>query len=308
MVNNSALNKANLAIHCFQVLWSVVILGVDGAAMMQAGTAGGPARFTFAMCFLNVPTLIYLTMGPRFARTRQFAHTHWIMAFNAIYVILWFAAFVSLSVYNKKGISAGMGKETDKAIKEKGGCALFPAGTGETEKACTLNTATVGLSAFMWILWLTTAGIAGYGSWYYKQHTVSPFEDLSTPSHEIQETTKDAFSSGDEYAPINRRTGAHDDYEEDDLESHAYGDNHGRSASVVSTSYAGGSAYTSQEESAVGGSGYDSSAHPGRALSWAVDREPYAGIGGHAPIAPAHNDMAMPEIPDEYSYRGGGRR
>ena len=141
-------------------------------------------------------------------------------------------------------------------------------------------------------LWLATTGIAGYASWYYKQHTISPFDDLATPSHEIQETTKDAFSSNDEYAPINRHGGGgghHDEYEDDELESLSRG---GRSASVVSSSYNGSSAYSHEQ------------AHPGRPLSWAAEREPYAGIGGHAPIAPAHGEAAMPEAPQDYSYRG----
>jgi len=216
----------------------------------------------------------------------MFAHPYWIIAMNSLYNILWFAAFVAVSVYTNKGISSGGSKEKDDKIKKEGGCALFPAGTGETAKACKLNKSAVGLGVFMWFLWLATTGIAGYAAWYYSKNSVSPFDDLVAPSHEIQETTKDAFSSNDEYAPINSRV-ARSEYEEEETEV-SY--DHERSHSVASSAY----------------SSYDQ-AHPGRPLSWAAEREPITGIGGHAPIAPAHGDVSMPEIPDDYSYRGARR-
>lgn len=133
-------------------------------------------------------------------------------------------------------------------------------------------------------LWLTTLGIASWAGWYFSKNSVSPFEDLSTPSHDITETTKDAFSSNDEYALINKNR---DDYDEEDIESAPGG--HYRSQSVASSTYPQ--------------STYSDAAHPGRPLSWAAERDPYPGIGGHAPIAP-HGDMSMPEGPDDYSYHG----
>jgi len=226
--------------------------------------------------------------------------------------ILWFAAFVSLAAYTNNGISAGESKETDEKLKQAGGCAVFKAGTGETEKACKMNKSGIGLAVFMWyellrlwsspflliglpnrFMWLASTGIAGYAAWYFKQHTISPFDDYTSPSHEIQETTKDAFSSHDDYAPLTRNTPHHqqEDYEDDTEASRA---SHGRSGSVASSTY-NNSAYS-----------YGETAHPGRPVSWAAEREPYAGIGGHAPIAPA--DTTMPDIPVDYSYRGGARR
>lgn len=230
--------------------------------------------------------------------------------------ILWFAAFVSLSVYTNNGINAGESKETDENKKKLGGCAVFQAGTGETEKACKMNKSGIGLAVCMWyglpeaplqssailliilllrLLWLATTGIAGYAAWYFKQHTISPFDDYRSPSHEIQETTKAAFSSNDDYAPLNRSTAHHQQEDFDEYDTEASQPAHERSGSVASSTY--NSSYS-----------YGEAAHPGRPLSWAAEREPYAGIGGHAPIAPAHGDAMMPDIPDDYSYRGGARR
>ncbi|KAA8893718.1 hypothetical protein FN846DRAFT_895739 [Sphaerosporella brunnea] len=292
MVNAGAMLKAMLGLHALQAVWSIVVMGVMGASMLQDGPTSGAAKFIFTLCWLNIPTLIYLTMSPRFPRTKNLAHPYWLFGMNTLYAIFWFAAFVALSVYTNNGISVGESKETDQKLKQQGGCAVFKAGTGETEKACTLNKSAVGLSVFMWFLWLATTGIAGYAAWYFKQHTISPFDDYSSPSTEIQETTKDAFSSNDEYAPINRSVTSHEDYDEYDVESRP---SHGRSASVASSTYHS-SAYSYG----------DQPAHPGRALSWAAEREPYAGIGGHAPIAPV-DGATMPDAPDDYSYRGGRR-
>lgn len=113
---------------------------------------------------------------------------------------------------------------------------------------------------------------------------ISPFEDLSGPSVDIQETTEDAFSSSEDYAPINREN-PQEDYDYDDLESRTHF-GHGRAVSTSS------STYTASNQ-----------AHPGRALSWAAERELYPGIGGHAPIAPV-SDITMPDV-RSYSSASG---
>jgi len=241
------------------------------------------------MCWLSIPGLIYLTLAPRFPRTKMFAHPYWILGVNVLYSILWFAAFVAVAAYTNSGVSAG-----EKKGKKKG-CDAFPDGPGEAPKACTLNHDLVGLGVIMWFSWIATTAIAGYAGFYFSQHSVSPFEDLTSPSHDIQETTKDAFSSNDEYAPINR----HDQPEDEEDRSSAYTQEHERSASVASSHY-----------------DQYGDAHPGRPVSWAADREPYAGIGGHAPagsqpiapvpVLPPVSGLSMPEGPEDYGYHGAG--
>jgi len=103
----------------------------------------------------------------------MFAHPFWVIGVNTIFSvrllilicclslfyargetdgeqILWFAAFVSVASYTNGGISDGEKKEKDEKIKKEGGCALFPAGTGEDPKACKMNQAAVGLGVIMW--------------------------------------------------------------------------------------------------------------------------------------------------------------
>lgn len=91
-------------------------------------------------------------MSPRFARTKRLAHPYWLFGMNVLYSIFWFAAFVGLSAYTNKGISAGEGKEKDAKLKKEGGCAVFKAGTGETKKACQMYKSGVGLAVFYVVL------------------------------------------------------------------------------------------------------------------------------------------------------------
>lgn len=238
---------------------------------------------------------------------------------------------MSVASYTNKGISTGEGRETDKGIKERGGCALFPAGTGETEKACTMNKTAVGLGVIMWyvypaptilhalittntrtypltkshrFLWLGTTAIAGYAAWYFRQHSISPFEDLTQPSHDIQETTKDAFSPNDEYALINKNR----DIDDEEDGSHYDGAMHGgRPGSTASHGHGRSGSVAS----------YD--AHPGKQVPWGEGRGAY-GIGGHGPIPPAGTlppggkaphlglDMPISPIDMDYAYRGADLR
>ena len=49
MVNASVMLKANIGLHCFQGIWSIVVMGVVGTGMAADGPASGAARFMFTM-------------------------------------------------------------------------------------------------------------------------------------------------------------------------------------------------------------------------------------------------------------------
>jgi hypothetical protein len=44
-------------------------------------------------CWLTIPGLIYLTMTPRFPRTRMLAHPYWIIAMNTLYNVCTLSLF-----------------------------------------------------------------------------------------------------------------------------------------------------------------------------------------------------------------------
>lgn len=189
-----------------------------------------------------------------------------------------------------------------------------------------LTTHQVPLIPLHRFLWLGTTAIAGYAAFYFRAHSVSPFEDLPNPSNDIQETTKDAFSN-DEYALIDK---SRDIEEEHDDEMH----HHPRSGSIASYDSAHGpihgpvSSYDGRSghgrSGSVGsydtyGAPRDPDAHPGQPVPWGEGREAY-GIGGHGPIPPAGSslgpggaphiglDMPISPIDMDYTYRGADLR
>ncbi|PUU75198.1 hypothetical protein B9Z19DRAFT_1067610 [Tuber borchii] len=119
-------------------------------------------------------------------------------------------------------------------------------------------------------------------------NTASPLRRSSLAGHNIEETTKDAFSSNDEYALINKNP------DEDDGDS-GFSSHLRRGGSVTS---------------------YDTSydAHPDNPILWGGKGGAYTstgnGIGGHGPVAMGGNrrtpsGLSMPIASGEdYSYRG----
>ncbi|CUS15688.1 unnamed protein product [Tuber aestivum] len=109
-----------------------------------------------------------------------------------------------------------------------------------------MDQAAVGPGAILWLFWPGTTAIAGYSI---------PVRRPSPAGHDIEETTKDAFSSNDKYALVNRDLGGDDG-------DRRFSSRHGRSGSVTS---------------------YD--AHHGNPIPWGGEGSAYNGIGGHGPVA-----------------------
>jgi len=140
-------------------------------------------------------------------------------------------------------------------------------------KAPAVDLVAVGLGVILWLFWLRAA-IAGYAAWYFCQRSV-PIRRPSLAGHDIEETTKDALSSNDEYALINK------DLDEDDGDSR-FSSHHGRSGSVAS---------------------YD--AHPGNPIPWGGKGSAYDGIGGHGPVAWMRIEEPCPSLRLRITITGG---
>jgi hypothetical protein len=83
-------------------------------------------------------------MVPMWSRAARFANAYAFLTVDALYTILWFAAFIAVAMWNAKGIKEGA---TDKKLKEgDGNCTTFKFGP---EKKCKLSRATVGLGAIV---------------------------------------------------------------------------------------------------------------------------------------------------------------
>lgn len=81
-------------------------------------------------------------MVPMWSRCRRFANAYAFLSVDALYTILWFAAFISIAMWNAAGIREGA---KDKKVKDgEGNCTTFKYGS---EQKCNLSRATVGLGA-----------------------------------------------------------------------------------------------------------------------------------------------------------------
>ena len=102
------------------------------------------ARLTHTQCFLSVPAIIYLVMVPMWSSAQRFAHAYAFLAVDALYTILWFAAFVAVAMWNAQGIKAGAAEK--KIPDNERNCTTFKYGS---ESKCRVSKAAVGIGAFV---------------------------------------------------------------------------------------------------------------------------------------------------------------
>jgi len=205
--NPLVLQRATFGFHVLQALMIPITMGVTGASMLQAGSANSSTKYMFAMCWLTIPALIYVTMTPRFQRTKPLANPFAICGFNCVFTFFWFIAPIALGVANTKSQVAGRDAralvEEDFPKDTKPSCetALFP-------KECSLNSAAVGLGVFMFLFLTATSITAIYVAIYYRIHLITPWEAHSGQigGEQVIEHTKHAFgddeSQGGDYALV----------------------------------------------------------------------------------------------------------
>jgi len=97
-----------------------------------------------SQCFVSIPAIIYLTMVPMWSRAQRFASAYAFLAVDALYTILWFAAFISVAVWNSKGIREGA--EKAKIPDDQKNCTTFL--FGDAAK-CAVSKAAVGVGVMV---------------------------------------------------------------------------------------------------------------------------------------------------------------
>ena len=113
-----------LALHIAQVVFIFVAWAIEIAVFKaDKSVIDGRTGWHFGLCFLTMPAIIFLTMTPRFPRTRKLANPYAMATVDGVFCILWLSAFASVASWN------GAGK----------------CGTG-----CGLSKAVVGISVFIW--------------------------------------------------------------------------------------------------------------------------------------------------------------
>ncbi|KAL5459478.1 hypothetical protein PMIN06_002817 [Paraphaeosphaeria minitans] len=274
-INTSYVQKCKTVAHVFQTVLIFVAACITIAVFTKGGQTGGATKYYFALCFLTAPALIYLTMVPLYSRTKRFANAYAFAAIDALYTILWLAAFAAVMAWNTQGVKEGAKslKLSDDAPKN---CTIFKYGP---EAKCSLSRVTVGfgvviLYALLSLLtslspltptsisFILTSVISGYYANKYRKEGVMPY--ISTkqdPHHNGGDNSKDNAWSTD----IEHHDGRDSD-EEDRRTEHGGNQQEDEYALLHSTET-------------------DEGRHPGRPLSWGEDHR----VGGSY-VAPSHSE------------------
>ncbi|CAI6333784.1 unnamed protein product [Periconia digitata] len=243
-INTSYVQKCKTVAHFFQGLVIFIAGCITIAILTQDGEIGGPTRYYFAMCFVTLPALIYLTMVPMWSRAQKFANAYAFVALDALYTVLWLAAFMSVAIWNTQGVTEGA---EERKLEERN-CTTFKYGP---ESKCNLSRATVGLGVFICVLFVITTAISGYYVRSFRKEGVLPYE-ASKEESQYHATGGDPSSAKDPTWSTEMQPHDHSDDEEDRRTEH-------------------GGNQADDEYALLHGTETDEGRHPGRPLSWGND-------------------------------------
>ncbi|CBY00802.1 hypothetical protein IAQ61_011710 [Plenodomus lingam] len=271
-VPQSYIQKCKVVAHSFQAVFIFVAAVLTIAVMTKDGSTGGSTKYFFAMCFFSIPAIIYLTMVPMWTRAARFASAYAFLAVDALLMILWFAAFIAVAMWNSNGIKKGA--QEKKVADDDRNCSTFAYGS---ESKCKVSKASVGMGVVIFILFGITTGISSYYFVKYKREGVLPYESNKANPHYVSgESPKDnAWSTEIETAQRNSTdsTDQHTDH---------------------------GSSQQEDEYALLHSTETDEGRHPGRPLSWGSDRN-----DGYSRPVPSYAEYRDPTAPADALSPGG---
>ncbi|KAG4442176.1 hypothetical protein IFR05_002334 [Cadophora sp. M221] len=226
------LQKIKMFVHIAQSAFILVAWAVEIAVFKGADKIDGRPGWFFGLCFLTIPAIIYLTMTPRFPRTRKLANPYAMACVDGLFCILWISAFASQASYNSSGKCKG---------------------------ACGISKAVVGLGVFIWLFWIVTTFMSLYGVVYYKREGYLPGASRAPFNAQQIDPDKESFSTAphdDEYAPVHNT----DDHELPDHEGSGYGGSSSAGNPYDANSYGGGYVPPTVHDEPTGYTGYSGAA------------------------------------------------
>lgn len=170
-------------------------------------------------CFLTLPALAYLTIGPLWSRLWRLNNVYAYLTIDFLFALLWFAAAIAVAVWNGNGISKGE-KDQSKTKRDaytlfpredaaKLGCAAFAYGS---ESKCTVSKATVGFAVVIFLLFAATSYISVRAMLEFRrtgvQTILSQPGDRSGKEEMGSHETKDVWSTNTD--DLNARMAADD--------------------------------------------------------------------------------------------------
>ena len=221
-------------------------------------------------------------------RAWRFANVYAYAALDVSFVLLWFAAFIAVAVWNSAGIRAG-DKDKDESQGD-GACSQFAYGSAQK---CEVSKASAGMGALVWLLFAVTSAISIHGVMEYRQTGIMP--NGNTRIHGQAEQLAGEYPSKD---PWNAST----DELEPDRESREHGHDDRRAYGQIPDAEQGegllgrgSSPHAATMEDAA-------RPHPGRELSYGSESE-------LSITAPAYDEhLASSALsPGGYEHNPGGR-
>ncbi|OAK94830.1 hypothetical protein IQ06DRAFT_82607 [Phaeosphaeriaceae sp. SRC1lsM3a] len=265
-IPQSYIQKCKVVAHTFQSIFIFVGLCITIAVFTKDGETGGASKYYLALCFVSIPAIIYLVMVPMWSRAQRFANAYAFLAVDALYTLLWFAAFIAVALWNSSGIKEGA-KEKNIPDDERN-CTTFKWGS---ESKCNVSKASVGVGVVIFILFLVTTAVSGYYLHKFLKEGVLPYESKTPNPHHIsgEDSSKDnAWSTEIE-------TG-----------------HHGRDSADSDRRTEHGGNQHDDEYALLNSTETDEGRHPGRPLSWGEDRN---GNGGYGRPVPPYADYRESE-------------
>ncbi|KAF1832770.1 hypothetical protein BDW02DRAFT_570677 [Decorospora gaudefroyi] len=258
-IPQSYIQKCKVVAHTFQAIFVFVAACLTIAVMTKDGEIGGATRYFFAMCFLSIPAIIYLVMVPMWSRAQRFASAYAFLAVDALYTILWFAAFIAVAMWNSSGIKKGA--EEKKIPADERNCTTFAYGD---ESKCSVSKAAVGVGVMVFLFFAITTGVSGYYLHKFLREGVMPYQSSSPNPHHV--SGESAYNNPKDAAwSTEIETGNRDST--DSVDRHT---EHGGNQQE-------------DEYALLHSTETDEGRHPGRPLSWGEDRNGAYGGGRAAP-------------------------
>ncbi|KAI9862968.1 MAG: hypothetical protein M1813_004141 [Trichoglossum hirsutum] len=188
--------KAKVVAHIFQGVLVFIAWAITFSILVSPGGTDGRSKWYFVLCFLTAPALIYLSMTPRFEKTRKFANVYAFAAVDALFCIFWFSAFVAVAAFVASSEDRGASERKLPTTN----CSTFANGS---EKKCKLSKATAGLGSVVFISFIITGAISLYGLMQHRKGKGGTFlgtksaaaSDPNSMEAQTKAHTDDAFSS-----------------------------------------------------------------------------------------------------------------
>jgi len=96
------LQKIKTGVHAVQ-LFLMLVTWIMDIVVFNKASIGSNVGWHFGLCFLTLIPIVFLTMTPRFPRTRKFANPYALAGVDLLFAILWLSAFASVTNWNAKG-------------------------------------------------------------------------------------------------------------------------------------------------------------------------------------------------------------